>query len=232
MTTTNKALNLPVYDTPNWDVPLNANFELIDKALGGGVQINVTGVSATPVTLTSTQYGNMAITFTGTLSNDVRYNVPSGVKGQWVIVNNTTGSFSLTVGSAAGGSTTVIQQSTVRSVYSDGAGVIFADTPSSVVGPSGQVVYNGASSLQSASNFTFNGTTLTVPNVSTTGGVAATGALSGATGNLATSLQIGLWLINETAGKLTISYNGSTILSISQTGAIVAEGDITAKGTV
>jgi hypothetical protein len=120
MVTDNKSLNEIPFDTLNWDVPVNENTDWIDIALGSSSSISVTGVTATPVTLTIAQYRPKAIIFTGTLSANVTYRLPSGVGGEWVILNNATGAFTLTLDSAAGGATAVIPQGVAVQVYANG----------------------------------------------------------------------------------------------------------------
>lgn len=129
MTTTNKGLEQPIANSPNWNVPLDANFGVIDAALGGTVTKNVTGVGTTPVVLTLSEYQNLAVKFTGVLSANVTYRIPSGVGGQWVMSNGTTGSYSLTIDNAAGGSSVSIPQGSRGTVYSDGSSVYFANDP-------------------------------------------------------------------------------------------------------
>ena len=120
MVTDNKSLNEIPFDALNWDVPVNENTDWIDIALGSSSSISVTGVTATPVTLTIAQYRPKAIIFTGTLSANVPYRRPSGVGGEWVILNNATGAFTLTLDSAAGGATAVIPQGVAVQVYANG----------------------------------------------------------------------------------------------------------------
>jgi microcystin-dependent protein len=105
MATTNKGLTQPPVGSSGWGIPLNEDFEGIDNAFGGVTSINVTGVTATPVVLTLAQYQNLTIKFSGTLTDNVTYQIPAGVGGRWVVQNNTTGAFTLTVASLGGGST-------------------------------------------------------------------------------------------------------------------------------
>ena len=92
---TNKAIEEPANgDYVNtWSTPVNSNFNIIDTAFGGHVIINATGASGTAA-LTTTQYQNLYILFSGALSADVNYQVPSGVGGQSVVYNGTSGAFS------------------------------------------------------------------------------------------------------------------------------------------
>lgn len=107
MPTTNKGLNQPVIGSTGWGTPLNDNFGYIDDAFGGVTTINVTGVTATPVVLTQTQYQKLIIKFTGTLTANVTYQLPSGIGGKWVLRNNATGAFTVTFASLGGGTSFV-----------------------------------------------------------------------------------------------------------------------------
>lgn len=176
MVTTNKELEQPAYDSSNWDVPLNANFEAIDVALGDTTSISVAGVPATPVVLTLSQYKPMSIVFSGILSNNVTYQVPSGVGGFWYIYNNTTGAFSVTFDNVAVGTSVVIPQNEARTVVSDGTNIKLAD----VYGGSSQVLFNNGGNVGGDSDFTFASDVLSVPRINTTTGTAAAPAVRAA----------------------------------------------------
>lgn len=124
-TTTNKSLDLPANgEYPNaWDVPVNQNFTDIDTALGGLTSISVTGVAAATVTLTRTQYLPPQITFSGTIGGDLNYQLPSGVGGEWLILNSTTGAHTLTISSGGAGTSVVILQGGATSIGCDGTNV-------------------------------------------------------------------------------------------------------------
>lgn len=107
MPTTNKGLNQPVIGSTGWGTPLNDNFGYIDDAFGGVTTINVTGVTVTPVVLTQTQYQKLIIKFTGTLTANVTYQLPSGIGGKWVLRNSATGAFTITFASLGGGTSFV-----------------------------------------------------------------------------------------------------------------------------
>jgi hypothetical protein len=124
MTTTNKGLTDPANGSLNWDTPLNANFDIIDKAFGGTVTKNVTGLSGT-ITLAEADYQNLTIRFTGTISANLIYQVPAGVGGQWMLTNGTTGAFTLTFRTAAAGTTVVVPSGYNVTAYSDGTNVFF-----------------------------------------------------------------------------------------------------------
>lgn len=85
-----------------WDVPENYNEAALDLILGGTASVSVTGASGT-VALTADKYQPLALRFTGTLTANVTYTVPSGVGGTWVVRNETTGSFTITLQSLTSG---------------------------------------------------------------------------------------------------------------------------------
>lgn len=165
--TTNKVLERPATGTANWDTPLNANFGILDAALGNSntMAVNtVTGATPQPIALTETQYQGMALLFSGLQSVNIEYQVPSGIAGQWVMRNNATGAFTITISSGAGGPKTVIPQGEVRSVYTDGTvlGMVFADTSLSITSTDGQVLYNDGGAIIGDAALLFNGVKLTV----------------------------------------------------------------------
>jgi len=176
MTTTNKGLNQPANNASGWDTSLNNNFGFIDSALGTVAVINPTSQSGT-IALTLTQYQSMGLLI-GTsiggaaaqLTASIIYTVPSGVGGTWVVYNNTTGSYTITIANAAtpsGG--IVIPQGQTRSIYSDGVTTHYADTQTTTAGFPTQVIYNSAGTLTGNAGFTFDGTTVVTPNISSTG---------------------------------------------------------------
>ena len=132
MTTANKGLVQPSNGSSNWDTPLNDNFGYIDKALGGLSAINATGVSATPVVLTLVQYQNLILSFSGTLTANVTYLIPSGVGGEWIVKNATTGAFTLTISNVAAAASTTVAQGETHNLYSDGSGVYLSEISPSI----------------------------------------------------------------------------------------------------
>jgi hypothetical protein len=163
-TTPNKDLTLPDPLSTNWDVPLNANFEVIDAALGDVTAIDITGIGTTPVVLTAAQYQSLAIKFTGVLSADVTYVIPDNVGGQWVIWNATTsGNFTITLKCAAVGSTSItIERDTIKQVFCDGDDVYFVNDITGSLGASGQVALSDGTSLTSSANFTYSSNVVTI----------------------------------------------------------------------
>jgi hypothetical protein len=110
-----------------WAPPLNNVIDEIDAALGGTTPISVTGVTAGTYALTQPQYLNPNFEFTGTLTGNLVYVVPSGVGGIWTVSNATTGAFTISIG-VTGGSSTAVLQGFRTLIVSDGSTVTLADT--------------------------------------------------------------------------------------------------------
>jgi len=118
---TNKNLELPgngdYVDT--WNVPVNADMNILDAALGGVTALSSTSGSTT---LSASQYQKLILSVTGTLVGNVTYRIPSTVGGFWIVRNATSGAFSVTIDNVAGSGVAVTQGS-VAMVYSDGTNV-------------------------------------------------------------------------------------------------------------
>lgn len=130
---TNKNLELPANgDYVNtWNIPVNGDMSIIDAALGGTTSLNASSGSAT---LTATQYQKMILNVTGSIAANVTYTIPSGVGGQWVVKNLTTGGYSVVIASAGGGSSSTVANNIVATVVCDGTNVYL---PSSTDVPTG-----------------------------------------------------------------------------------------------
>ena len=124
--TTNKNIEKPAYNSyiDSWNVPVNANSDIIDAALGSTTSLNATGGSAT---LTATQYQSLFLSITGAISAPVTYTIPSGVGGQWIIYNGTTdssgGPHVITIASAGGGTSVTATRGSRAIVISDGTNI-------------------------------------------------------------------------------------------------------------
>ena len=221
--TSNKYLELPASGAyvGTWDIPVNADMTAIDTALGGYTVINPTGLPASTITLTLTQYRppnivfGTSLTAAATLAANLNYQLPSGVGGQWTIYNNTTGAFSITISSAGGGTSIQIAQGVRTLVVSDGTNVSFASTAatSGAGGNDTQIQFNSSGALTGSANLTYNGTALAFTgNFGVTGPGVFTGALSG---SALTITGIGTF-----TGALTASaFNGAVGTVTPATGA-------------
>lgn len=115
-----------------WGPPLNGNFDIIDANLSG---THTVALSGSNVTLTAEEAEDLRIELTGTLLANVSVLLPAQ-RGFWIIDNQTTGDFTVTVKTTAGGSTGVTaDQGNTSLVYSDGTNVKYGNSrpPSSVI---------------------------------------------------------------------------------------------------
>jgi hypothetical protein len=158
---TNKSLELPANgDYVNtWNIPVNGDMTIIDNAFGGTTSLNATSGSAT---LTATQYQKLILNVTGSISADVTYTIPSGVGGQWVVKNLTTGGYNVIIASGGGGSSATVPNNVVASAVSDGTNVYL---------PTNSTVPTGGGANQA---FYLNDTTITTNYTIPTGKNAGT----------------------------------------------------------
>lgn len=117
--TPNKAYDVPVVgsDTNNWGTLLNTSLGIIDRNLGGELVKAVGG--NTDVTLNSTEAQNLVYALTGILTGNVNVLWPATI-GLYLVSNQTTGSFALTLKSTVPGGTVTIPRGGFAIIYSDG----------------------------------------------------------------------------------------------------------------
>lgn len=124
--TTNKDLEKPANGdyVGDWEIPVNGNMDIIDKALGGVTNLSLTNAN---VTLTDSQAQALRIVLTGSLSANITIFFPA-VGGEWLVYNNTTGAYTVTFKTVAVGSVGVETPQGYRSaIGADGTDVWFSD---------------------------------------------------------------------------------------------------------
>jgi hypothetical protein len=220
-----------------WATPVNNNMTAVDNCLGGSVTINVVGITTTQI-FTTSQYQPLNIVFSGTLSANLIYQFPTSVGGFWTVYNNTSGTYTITLASQTGGGTSLlIPQGSRIAVLCDGTNVMTFSNATNAAGSTTQVQYNASGFLAGSSNFTFSGTSLTVPNLYATGLVQAvtpnttmstTGGLQlvcDSTNNLA-YLQI----LTNTGGQASwVQWNSSGTMNILN--GVIVQGNLTVNST-
>jgi len=92
----------------------------------------ITGLSGSSVTLTTLQASKERITLAGTLSANINLVLPAWIK-RWIVVNNCTGNFSVTVKTPNGSGVSIPNGSTVP-VSGDGTNIYRDDTTGSLIG--------------------------------------------------------------------------------------------------
>lgn len=174
MATTNKVLAQPAQGDLNWDVPLNLNFGIIDAALGGVTTINVTGITTTQ-TLTAAQYQNLIIAFTGTLTANLIYQVPSGVGGQWIMTNAATGAFTISFRPAPSGAQALIPVSvTGVTVYSNGTNAYLTGGGGATGGGADQVFFQNSQTVTTSYTITSGKNAMSAGPITINSGVVVT----------------------------------------------------------
>jgi len=252
--TTNKNIEKPANGDYNntWSVPVNNDWDIIDRAFGGTTSLNAVGASGT-VTLTATQYQAPIIAITGTLTANVNYQLPSNIGGFWYIFNNTSGAFSITFSSAGGGSTVTLPQGYTVAVISDGTNIGLGTTNAALISST----YANPSWITSLAISKLTGT-LPIANGgtnATTAGGALTnlGAAASGTNTDITSLNAsaGIQVGSPTAGAkgagtinatglfvngVAVGVSGGSVSSVSgsggTTGMTLTGGPITTSGTL
>lgn len=161
--TTNKSIEQPGFNDyiDDWDTPVNADWAIIDKALGSSVTINTTGLSGT-IALSTTQYQNMTIRFTGTPAGAITYSVPSPVGGSWVVRNDTPISVNFISAAAPLAIVTVpAAANTIATCDGSATGMRQAvSVPSAAAGSNQQVQFNSGGSLAGSAGLFWDGTFL------------------------------------------------------------------------
>ena len=141
-TTTNLALNEPAYNStsPTWDQPLNYNSTILDQMFGNttGVSVSTSGsttytnITAPSATAAGSTSQAMRFNLTGALAANQNVLLPQSVAGMWVVSNNTTGTYTVSIGSnngsnVAAGTTVSVPQGYSSIVFSDGTNVKLSD---------------------------------------------------------------------------------------------------------
>lgn len=258
--TTNKSIEKPAYNDyaanpTGWSGPINTDWDIIDKGFGGVLSKNATGSVGT-VNLTSTETQNLIINITGVMTGNAIYTLPANspatgiVAGQWIVYNNTTGNYTVTVSPVSGGGTSVVCAQGLQScIYSDGTNIEFADSRIQPGGSNTQIQFKSSGTFSGSPKMTFDGTTTSIDklNVATTLGVsgaATVNSLSVTTTAAVTGTITGSSTISDSIGNVrdvpinskTTSYvllasDAGKFISIT-TGGVTVPAGIFAVGQV
>lgn len=210
-----------------------ANTEWVQRAVNGMLTKSVAG--GANVTLTAVEAGYGILLFTGALTANISVIVPT-VAGNWVVLNRTTGAFSLTVKTAAGTGIVVTQGKSLE-LTCDGTNVIQSTSDfnnTALTGnPTAPTPTSGDNDTSVATTaFAFNlhggvaavsvagGSNVTITAVQAGSGILRlTGAIT-ANINIILPTQSGQWVIsNETTGNFTVTAKMAT-----GTGAVLPQG--------
>jgi hypothetical protein len=252
--TTNKNIEKPANGDYNntWSVPVNSDWDIIDRAFGGTTSLNAVGASGT-LTLTTTQYQAPIIAITGALTANVNYQLPAGVGGFWYIFNNTSGAFSILFSSAGGGSTVTLPQGYTVAVISDGTNIGLGTTNAALISSTyanpSWITSLAASKITGTLPIANGGTNAaTAADARTSLGAAASGTNTDITSlNASAGIQVGsptsgargAGTINATGlfvNGVAVGVSGGSVSSVSgsggTTGMTLSGGPITTSGTL
>jgi hypothetical protein len=129
--TTNLQLQKLLTQQTQKEGTVNGDLDAIDAAISGVLTKAVTGGT---VALTPTEAGNSIWILTGTLTSNLTLKFPSNTapgKRAPLVVNSTTGAFTVTVSPFSGGAGVAVTQGKSKFVYFDGANVADAVTDTS-----------------------------------------------------------------------------------------------------
>lgn len=131
-----------------WDQPVNNNWSILDAALGAYTTVTLTsgnvtlGANGWGPSATNT-YQNMGLVLTGSLSGNASVTIPGGVGGFWIVQNNTTGSYTVTIKTDVGGGAQLVIPANYKShVFCDGTNVYATNSIGAFLSTGGVITGN------------------------------------------------------------------------------------------
>lgn len=126
--TTNLNVVKPYQNQNNIDTTVSTADDIFDTAVAGRLALSVAGsvdVTLTDATITGIgQASYKILEFTGVLTGSINVIFPTLAR-HWIIFNNTTGAFTLTVKTSAG-TGIIVSQGTKQQVYCDATNIVLA----------------------------------------------------------------------------------------------------------
>jgi len=170
-----------------WGSTTNTNWTLIEQAVAGVQTITMSNSNYTLTNLNgvSDEARNMVLVVQGTNSGIYQVIIPANQPKMYVVSNQTTGGYAITIGTTGVGGTLIsVPNGVTAQVYTDGTNTYSAQTGS-------------------AGNFTVNGT-LTAAGVTDTGALSATSlSVSGTSSLAATAFSVSPTMPTPTTGDNT-----------------------------
>lgn len=178
-------------DINQWGTELNRDLSIIDKNMGATVTLNVAGSSNVAVSGTDAQ--NYRIVLSGLLTGNIQVALPGGQRGFWEVENATTGAFTATVITSAGGSTGI--------AVPQGYGMLLVSDGTNIYPQSTGVDHNG--------NIKVAGTALAVGTVTAT-------TISATSASITAQETVGTLVVSTSATIATAGTTGNQALNYSQ----------------
>lgn len=213
-----------------WGNTTNTNWELIEQAVAGVQTITMANANYTLTNLNGVldEARNMVLRVQGTNSGIYQVIIPSNQTKFYVVSNNTTGGYAITIG-ISGGSVISIPNGTTAQVYTDGTNTYSAQT-----GSSGDFTINGNLTVTGNETEvgTLNASTLSVSNAATfaVGPTAPTAT----TGTNTTQLATTAFVNSSIAATPVPTVSGSIVMwptASAPTGYLLCDGTAVSRST-
>lgn len=220
--------------TGQWDDIENLNKQMLEAAIAGTTSISTTGgtTTLTNVDYTNDQAKKRVLNVSGALVSNATIVIPNASK-TYLVVNRTTGSYTLTIKTSSG-SGIAVTQSTACEVYCDGSNTVRYMTPMTDYSTGAPATSSGGA----ASSVSVSAT----GNLSSTNVQAALAELQGDIDTINTSLSNKQGLdsdlttlagLSNTKGNLIIGGDAGawTALTVGTTGLVLRANSSTTTGT-
>ena len=223
-------------DSGTWGSITNTNWNLIEQAVSGVQTITMSNADYTLSNLNgvSDEARNAVLVIQGT-NSAVRNVIAPLVTKTYIVSNQTTGGYAITIGGNTGAIVS-IPNGITASVYCDG--VNFYSALIGLLGNqtvSGNLTVNGtlsATTITASVNYVGPGTGLTgTATTLSIGGNAATATTATTATSAAAITNSGGWSVTPSGTKLYFNYNGTNVASLDSSGNLIALANITAYGT-
>jgi len=233
-------------DSNTWGTITNTNWNLMEQAVTGVDTIVMANANYTLTNLNgvSDEARNMVLNIVGTNSGIYQIIIPANQTKFYIVTNNTTGGYAITIGTTGvGGSLISIPSGVTAQVYTDGTNTYSAQTGSAGnFTVNGTLTANGISDLGALTATTISGTTITASVNYVGPGTGLTGTATSLTigGNAATATNAtnatqitnsGGWSVTPSGSKLYFNYNGTNVASLDSSGNLITLANVTAYGT-
>lgn len=216
-----------------WGTKLNTDLALLDVAVQYG-KLTKSVAGGVDVALTALESSYEILEFTGAITANINVTVPVSPARQYIVINNTTGAFTLTFKTTTG-TGVVVAQGTFRGVYNDGLNIVISLADGSVTTAKiANLAVTGAK-LEDVITAGSVGSATNVPVLS----YDAKGRITNVTNAQVASVGVGQTWQNVTAQRVAgTTYTNTTgrpivvLVTVNTTGASVANLTMIVSGLV